>query len=255
VWNSSSFIVAFDTSTRRGSIALAAGGCLVAEYGLETDAPQSDGLWRNLDMLMVQAGRTVRDVTAVAVATGPGSFTGLRVGMAAALGLSRAIDRPLYGATTFDLTALSCGAAADVWVLLNAHRGEVYARNVSVGRDGRVEHGPEPLVAAPEAVFALFGGGPLRVTGDTEYFGERLEREAAERGIALERPAVVAPPMAGWQVVRPSAFLAGELAGLAFRLESAGRPPGDVEPCYVRPSQAEVNRLGGRTPANKGGGL
>jgi tRNA threonylcarbamoyladenosine biosynthesis protein TsaB len=255
VSNSSSFIVAIDTSTRRGSIALAVGGRLAAVYGLETDAPQSAGLWENMDKLIVQAGKTARAITSVAVVRGPGSFTGLRVGMAAAKGLARALDRPLYGATSLELAARSCGAADDVWALLNAHRGEVYTQRFAVRRDGTVEHRSAPFVASPDEVLAQLGDGPLRLTGDgTELLGEGLDRAAKSRGLALERSPIAAQPGPGWQVAAASPFLAGELASLAFGWESEGREAEDVEPCYVRPSQAEVNLRAGRLGRVDAGG-
>jgi tRNA threonylcarbamoyladenosine biosynthesis protein TsaB len=246
VSNSGSFIVALDTSSPRGSIALAVGGRLAAAYGLETDAPQSVGLWENVDMLMVRTGKSVHDVTAVAVARGPGSFTGLRVGLAAATGFARALDRPLYGATTLELTARSSGAAASVWVLLNAHRGELYAQRFAVGRDGAVAAQSDAIVASPDAVVAMFDEGPLRVVGDgVDLAHERIADAARHRGIVLERTAVAAPPGPGWQVATSRPFLAGELAVLASEWEAEGRTGHDVEPFYVRPSQAEVNLRSG----------
>jgi tRNA threonylcarbamoyladenosine biosynthesis protein TsaB len=247
VLNSSSFILAIDTSSRRGSIALSAGGRLAASYGLESDAPQSAGLWENVDMLLVRAGRTVRDVSAVAVACGPGSFTGLRVGMAASMGIARALGCPLYGASTLELTARACGAARDVWAVLNAHRGEVYAQRFAVGRDGAVAARTAAVVAPPETVFAGFDDGPLRIAGDgADLFVDRLAVEASTRGLAVERPAVASAVEEGWQLAPAPAFLAQELAALVAQWIEEGRPPGSVEPCYVRPSQAEVNLRAGR---------
>jgi tRNA threonylcarbamoyladenosine biosynthesis protein TsaB len=223
----------------------------MALFGLESDAPQSAELWGNVDMLLVRAGRSVRDVTAVAVATGPGSFTGLRVGMAAAIGLARALDRPLYGATALELTARAGGEADDVWALLNAHRREVYAQRFAVGCDGVLAARGEPLVALPDDVFAAFTNGPLRVLGDgVTVFADRLEVAAASRGVALDRPAVPAPVRRGWQLAPAPAFLAGELATLAARWEAEGRLPDDVEPCYIRPSEAEINLRAGRLGSN-----
>lgn len=241
--NSSSFIVAIDTSSRRGSIALAVNGRLAAVYGLETDAPQSAGLWENVDMLMVRAGRTVRDVTAIAVACGPGSFTGLRVGIAAATGLARALDRPLYGATTLELVARSSGACEDVWAVLDARRSEVFAQRFVVGGDGSVRKRSEPSIETPETLVRQFDESGVRVVADPAAgVSQVVVVEADRRAIALATPAVTTALVSGWQYVEAPSFLAGELALLAGTLEAAGTAPAPVAACYVRLSQAEVNR-------------
>jgi tRNA threonylcarbamoyladenosine biosynthesis protein TsaB len=232
--NLGSFILAIDTTSRHGSIAIARDGGLRALLGLESDSQQSAVLWTDIDLLLGRLGATIDDVTAFAVARGPGAFTGLRVGLAAAAGLARATGRPLYGATSLELVARASGPAERVWVVLNAYRNEVYAQPFRVEPDGEAVPIAEPVVAAPAALFARFEPGPLRVTGSgVAVYRDLLDAEAAARGAA-------------WRVVPAPPFLAGELAMATAARIASGAEAGRVDPCYVRQSEAEINLKLGR---------
>jgi tRNA threonylcarbamoyladenosine biosynthesis protein TsaB len=254
VSNLGPFIVAIDTSTRRGSVAIARGRRLVAHFGVDSDAQQSIELWDTVDMLLLRAGTTIRDVAAFATSRGPGSFTGLRVGLTAALGFARTLGRPLYGATSLELTARSTGACDDLWVLLNAHRKEVYAQRFRVDSAGGAEPLSHPEVAPPESVIARVGPGPVRFAGDgAELYRETIAAAAAGLG-GLDEPGVIAPVGRRWQLAPAHPFLAGDLALAAAGWLEAGLDPGRVEPCYIRPSEAEINLRLGRLGIPGGGG-
>jgi tRNA threonylcarbamoyladenosine biosynthesis protein TsaB len=207
-------------------------------------------------MLLAHAGASLDHVTAFAVSRGPGSFTGLRVGMTAALGFARALGRPLYGATTLELTARAGGASPDTWVLLNAHRREVYAQRFAVQPDGSATPRCEPLVLPPGEIFSCFEEGPLRIIGDgADLYRDELEEAAGRRGVALDEPAIAAPLARGWQRAPAPSFLAGELALLASVWLAEARATEPLEPCYVRPSEAEINlKLGRIGQPGQGGG-
>lgn len=252
--NLGSLILAIDTTSRRGSVALARAGRVVGLLGLESAEQQSAVLWSDVDLLFGRAGATVGDVDAFAVARGPGGFTGLRVGLAAAAGLARATGKPLYGASSLELTARGAGAAPRVWAVLNAYRKEVYAQPFAVDADGRVTPLAEPLVSAPGEIFARFGDEPCVVVGSgADAYAELLASAAAERGIALARSRVASSPSRGWLHAPESAFLAGELATLAAGWLAEGREAGSVEPLYVRLSEAEINLKAGRIEGARAG--
>ncbi len=231
-------ILAIDTTSRRNSIAVARDGRVVALVGVEAEGPQSTVLWSDVDMLLGRLGATIDDVTAFAVARGPGAFTGLRIGIAATAGFARATGRPLYGATSLELTARASGAGERVWAVLNAYRNEVYAQPFRVLGDLSVEALADPVAEAPAALFARLGNEPLRIVGSgAEVYAELLDAEVASRGEA---------GVDSWHRAPAPAFLAGELALLASEHVAAGRDAGRVEPCYVRPSEAEINLKLGR---------
>jgi tRNA threonylcarbamoyladenosine biosynthesis protein TsaB len=175
-------------------------------------------------------------VTAFGVARGPGAFTGVRVGIAAAAGLSRATGAPLYGATSLELAARAAGPGDPVWVVLNAYRNEVYAQRFVVDAARRVVALTEPVVEAPAVLLARLDDGPLRLTGSgVDAYSAELAEEARTRGEACR-----------WTVVPAPVFVAGELAELVAERVAAKLLPDRVTPCYVRQSEAEINLKAGR---------
>ena len=106
-------ILTLDTSTTARSVALCQGERLLAEILVDSSANHSDQLLQHVQQLLTEQQCELAEIDAFAVTDGPGSFTGLRVGVAAAKGLARACHRPLFGVST--LHAL---AASLLWVTL-----------------------------------------------------------------------------------------------------------------------------------------
>lgn len=118
-----SVLLAIDTAAPRLGLALLAGA------RIETDdepmaTGQAERLFPAIDALLARAGVAYADLTRIAVTTGPGSFTGLRIGLSAARGLGLALDIPVLGIPS--LLALSLSAPGPSAVLLDAKRGEAY---------------------------------------------------------------------------------------------------------------------------------
>jgi tRNA threonylcarbamoyladenosine biosynthesis protein TsaB len=121
-------LLALDTSTHRASLALCQNGELLAEYTWDVGASHSVELLRRLEWLLKERGLTLSQVGAVATATGPGSFTGVRVAVTVAKTLAFSLNVPLLGISTLDIIAYSQAAAAmPVCALVDAGRGEFYA--------------------------------------------------------------------------------------------------------------------------------
>ena len=125
-------ILALETATAQGGVALTRGALLggraLAEYSLHPETLHGRRLLGPAEMLLADSGLSWDDLDAVAVSRGPGSFTGLRLGMAAAQGLSLATGKPLVAVPT--LTALAAQAPLldmPVCALLDARKGQVYA--------------------------------------------------------------------------------------------------------------------------------
>ena len=120
-------ILAFETSAKAGSVALMQDGVLLGESYQNTGLTHSQTLLSMAESTLAQAGKTAREVEAVAVAAGPGSFTGVRIGVAAAKGLAWGNDIPCYGVST--LEAMAEGLAVyEGYVLpvMDARRSQVY---------------------------------------------------------------------------------------------------------------------------------
>src|SRR2546426_4574931 len=110
-------VLALDTTTREGSCALARDGRIVREQSSDASRPQAARLPGELAALLDHEHVALGDVDAFAVAIGPGSFTGLRVGIATMQGLAMAMGKPLLGVSALDaLAAIANNASVATWV-------------------------------------------------------------------------------------------------------------------------------------------
>lgn len=217
-------ILSLDTTTSAGSVALVRDGRVVREEPGDRSRPQAARLPGELAALVDRTGVALAQIDGFAVGTGPGSFTGLRVGIATMQGLAMAMGKPLFGVSGFDaLARLADAARVATWV--DAWRGEVYA---ALYEDGREVDGP--VVARPHALLGRLTGGPVLFTGD----GAVIHRDGilAALGDRARFAEPVAPLLAGAM---------GEMAAEAF--QAGHRPPPDaIRPLYVRRPDAELAR-------------
>jgi len=120
-------LLAFETSAKAASVALFDGEKLLGEQYQNTGLTHSQTLMVMAQTLLAQCGKTPSDVEAVAVANGPGSFTGVRIGAAAAKGFAWGRNIPLYGVSTLEAMALGLGAYQGyVCPVMDARRSQVY---------------------------------------------------------------------------------------------------------------------------------
>lgn len=119
-------ILAFDTSAAHCAAALLSGDRIVAEAWEDMDKGQAERLLPLCEGLLAQAGQDWRDLAALAVGTGPGNFTGIRIAVAAARGLALSLGVPAIGVTR--LEALAHGLPRPVTVIEDARRGEAYVQ-------------------------------------------------------------------------------------------------------------------------------
>ena len=129
-------ILAFETSAKAASAALLEDGKLLGESYQNTGLTHSQTLMVMAENLLRQCGKTVADVSAVAVAAGPGSFTGVRIGVAAAKGFAWGREVPCYGVSTLEAMALSLGEYQGyVCPVMDARRSQVYNALFYVNQD------------------------------------------------------------------------------------------------------------------------
>ena len=217
-------ILALDTTTRGGSCAIARGRVVLREEGSDPSQPPAARLPADLMALLAREGVSLDAVEAFAVAIGPGSFTGLRIGIATMQGLAFAAGRPLLGISGFDALA-DIARKPRVGALVDAWRGEVYA---ALYEDGRPR--AEPIVAAPDAVLAGWGHAPITFVGDGADTYRDLIRTRLGPNAQFAEP--IAP------------LLAGGIARLAAAAieRGEGPPPQAIRPLYVRRADAELAR-------------
>ena len=120
-------ILAFETSAKAGSVALMDEHKLLGESYQNTGLTHSQTLLQMAQQLLAGCGKTASDVTAVAVVQGPGSFTGVRIGVAAAKGFSWGAELPCYGVSTLEAMAKHLSVwQGYVCPVMDARRGQVY---------------------------------------------------------------------------------------------------------------------------------
>ena len=165
-------ILAFETSAKAASVALHDGKTLLGESYQNTGLTHSQTLMVMAEDLLKQCGKTASDVTAVAVAEGPGSFTGVRIGVAAAKGFAWGAELPCYGVSTLEAMAASLNAwEGTVCPVMDARRSQVYnalfAANCGTYtriRDDRaisLQELGEELQNMPKPVFLVGDGSKL----------------------------------------------------------------------------------------------
>lgn len=225
-------ILAFETSAKAASVALSRDGILLAESYQNTGLTHSQTLMVMVQDLMKQCGLSVSDLDAVAVANGPGSFTGIRIGVAAAKGFAWGAQLPCCGASTLASMALGLGVwSGFVCPVMDARRGQVYNAlfQVDCGKYTRIrEDRAISLLELGEDVKNL--PGPIFLVGD----GSKLCYNTLMETI----PALVLPPE--HRMHQRAAGVALE----AQRMMAQGEvtPASELVPNYLRLSQAERER-------------
>ena len=228
-------ILSIDTTSIAGSVALSEGDALVAQEQQGAGGTHSEKLIVTIDHLLGKARWDRTELEAIAVAVGPGSFTGLRIGLATAKGLAMALGLPLAGASSLQsLTLNGRGFEGTVVSLIDARRGEIYASAARVKSDGRVEEVMGECVLPPEALVERLEeiAGDLLLVGD----GAIAYEEILTGGLGKRAT------MAQGAQVRPQAV---NLAVLSMEvLAKGGDDLAKVVPNYIRRSDAEIGFMG-----------
>ncbi len=226
-------ILAFETSAKAASVALLEPPRLLGEIYQNTGLTHSQTLLVMAENLLKQCGKTAQDVTAVAAAHGPGSFTGVRIGAAAAKGFSWGRDIPCYGVSTLEAMAEGLGVwDGYVCPVMDARRSQVYNALFRAERGTLTRLAPDRAVSLTELGEEIKNlEKPVFLVGD----GAVLCYNTLSKDI----PALVLPPEH-----RMHQRAVG-VAILAARQAAAGLAPsgGELTPNYLRLSQAERERL------------
>ena len=224
-------VLGIETATSAQGVALMENERLLAEASYSAQGSRGGLLLPAVDDVLRKTGMAVQELDAVAVSVGPGSFTGLRVGVATAKGLARGSGARLIGVSTLEALAVGYeGPDGTICALLDAFRGEVYV-GVFTRRGGRTERVAPDAVLAPDAVAGALAHveAPVYVVGEgAARYREQLAASLGERAILTAE---------GLQAV-PSAVL---VARLGMAQWAGGRcHDGAVVPVYLRRVEAEV---------------
>lgn len=225
-------ILALDTTTRGGSVAVTRDAQLLALVPGDAARSHSERLPGEIEAALAEAGLQRRDIDLLAVATGPGAFTGLRIGLAAMQGLAMTLNRPVIGISALDALAAEVaeGEGADLvapW--MDAQRGEVFAMLLDATTGRTLE---SPLAGDPAAVLLAWRA---HLEGRAAVFiGDATLRDAA----------LMAAAGAGQWTTRTPPPLAPALARLAGVRAARGEAglPHQLTPIYVRRPDVEIER-------------
>lgn len=234
-------ILALDSSGLVASVAFVCGDCLVAEYNIQYKKTHSQTLLPMLDEIRNMVALDLNELDAVAVAAGPGSFTGLRIGSATAKGLAQAIDVPIVEVKTLEGLAYNLYGCTDyICPIMDARRGQVYTgvysfikTNQEAGEGLRLQVVVEQCAVAIEEIADKLNelGREVIFLGDgVSVFREKIKE-------LLHVPYQFAPAHMNRQ-------RAASIAALAQIYYEEGRaiPAKDHAPIYLRLSQAERER-------------
>ena len=226
-------ILAFETSAKACSVAIHDGQKLLGESYQNTGLTHSQTLMVMAEDLLKSCGKTAADVTHLAVAAGPGSFTGVRIGVSAAKGFAWGAELPVYGVSTLESMALSLGALhGHVCCCMDARRKQVY-NAIFLAENGKLTRVSEDRAISLEDLKNELEhiDGPVFLVGD----GAELTHKTLSGGIS----GLILPPEHRRQQRASGVALAAIEA--MNRGESADGAA--LQPNYLRLSQAERERL------------
>ena len=144
-------ILAIDTSTLVGSVALVRDGELISEWSASVRATHGETLLPAVQRLLASASTPLSDIDVFAVGIGPGSFTGVRIGVATVKGLALAESKPIVGVTSLRVLARGLVGGAGLRVpVIDAHKSEVYCAAYEIAEDGALVERVAPFHAPPD---------------------------------------------------------------------------------------------------------
>jgi tRNA threonylcarbamoyl adenosine modification protein YeaZ len=185
---------------------------------VETSREHASQIIGLIDRVLLESSVTKEKLDGIAVADGPGSFTGLRIGMAAAKGMAVALGKPLVGVSTFEVMAARLLATfEDFYLAALVRKGEYYLCRINADIDPR----QEIIIISGEDLSARVGNLPIGIIG----------RVPEGRHVMIENP------------IDPKylQISGGDIARIGAKRITTGQygNPADLEPMYIAPSQAE----------------
>ena len=238
-------ILSLETATLAGSLAVLRGDKILAKRVGTPEVSHSNTLLTDIDEVLSNLNLSVKDIDLFAVANGPGSFTGLRIGIATVKGLAATLNRACVGIPTLEAIAHSAGVWGAVVALLPAGRGEVFVQMFSTSRD-TVTPLDRPHHLAPEKAIEKYVEQPgIRWAGEGAQLHSSVIEEHAKRSgypFTIAADETLESFGDGWVVTVSHATLAEHIALLAITRSKNGlvQAANTLRAVYVRPSDAEL---------------
>jgi tRNA threonylcarbamoyladenosine biosynthesis protein TsaB len=246
--NENPLILSIETATRAGGVAVTRGETLLAARTGVASVSHSADLLHHVENALEESNVALHDIDVFAVATGPGSFTGLRIGLATVKSFAATLARQCVGVPTLYAVAHNAGESSATLALLPAGRGEVFAQLLAVDRKGEVQPLNAPTHLSPHKLLERVKGEPrLKWAGEgAQIHADAIKAQALTEGIMFldesqnGRHSEENERM--WTLASTTVNLAVDVATLALLRVRAGEivHPQQLRAIYVRPSDAEL---------------
>jgi tRNA threonylcarbamoyladenosine biosynthesis protein TsaB len=223
-------ILGIDTSTKSGSVAILKDEELLAEATLHRNKTHSERLLPSIKYILKECDLNLNALDALAVTTGPGSFTGLRIGLSTLKGLGWALEKPLLGIST--LHALACNipyTTQKICPILDARKKEVYTALFS-SKDGEVIRETEDMVIDPSELMKKLKGKIIFLGDGVRTYGSFIENNWKQKAPLLFAHETL------WNIHASNICRLGEIA----LKEGKNKNAGEINLNYIRPSEAEL---------------
>jgi tRNA threonylcarbamoyladenosine biosynthesis protein TsaB len=238
-------ILSVDTATPGGSVCLTRNATVLATRIGDPAVSHSNSLLKDINECLDRAGVSLSDVDLLAAVSGPGSFTGLRIGLATVKALAATLRISCVGIPTLHAVAHAAGPAAATVALLPAGRGELFLQLLSVSTDRTVSPLDQATHLSPHKVLEKYAAlESLKWAGPGAHmYRDLLESYAREKGIDYYD---TGPPEAdlskGWTLAPLQQNLSKHAAALALQKYESDdlSDPLSLSAIYVRPSDAEL---------------
>lgn len=220
-------ILAVDTSTMMSSISILSNNKIIADYSVNVDQTHSEKLIISMKRLLEDVKMSISDIDLFTVAKGPGSFTGLRIGMTSIKAIAQALDKDIIGISTLEAMAFSILNDANILAIIDA-RGNRYFSGLFKKVDGKLETVFEKILTEKEIINLLGEMDSLTIVGEAI---EKLPQEITESSKVTLAPSSL------------NCAIGRNLCALAkIKYENGERDSYfDLTPNYLRKSQAEIN--------------
>ncbi len=226
----SSIILAVETSGRCGSVALVTSGECLAEYSLNTKLTHSRRLLLVIEELLLRTELDLSQLSGLAVSLGPGSFTGLRIGLSTIKGLAMATELPMIGVPTLDALAFQLPfVSLPICAIMDARKKEIFAAFYRWQKDGRLAKTSGHLAVDPYILIKNITEPTLFIGDGIKTYGELLREHLGKR-------ALFAPSETCFARASSIGRLALDKMSENDYLDSAA-----AKPLYIRASDAEIN--------------
>jgi len=241
--NKAPLIMSIETATLAGSVSLSRGQEVLATISGDNQVSHSNTLLLEIDKVLSQAGYSLRDIDLYAVATGPGSFTGLRIGIATVKALAFTLNKACIGIPTLQAVAHSARSCERAVAVLPAGRGEVFVQMFSVSTEDVVPLDNATHIAPVDMLEKYSQWPEICWCGDGAHlYRDKIKTFADSNELQLVELSADTEVQGVWRLLPKTTMLAEDVGALAFRRAGENEPdsPEALKAIYVRPSDAEL---------------